>query len=107
MIFFTQIIYPSISSTAFRKPHFRNYWFERFYLLSGSLQYMNCLFSKINIPHCIYLVLLALQSLYFEKEFTELHDVSAMDTVDRSLVILLLCPILYGELSFEVSCFMQ
>ena len=104
MIFFTQIIYPSISSTAFRKAHFRNYWLERFHLLSGSLHCMNCLFSKINIPHCIYLALLALQYLYFVTEFTELHDASAMDTLEYSLVILLLCHIMNGELSFEVSC---
>ena len=104
MIFFTQIIYPSISSTAFRKDHFRNYWLERFHLFSGTLHCMNCLFSKINIPHCIYLALLVLQYLYFITEFTELHDASSMDTVERSLVILLLCPIMNGELSFEVSC---
>ena len=48
---------------------------------------MNCLFSKINIPHCIYLALLALQYLYFVTEFTELHDASAMDTLEYSLVI--------------------
>ena len=60
--------------------------------------------SKINIPHCIYLALLVLQYLYFITEFTELHDASSMDTVERSLVILLLCPIMNGELSFEVSC---
>ena len=65
---------------------------------------MNCLFSKINIPHCIYLALLVLQYLYFVTEFTELHDASSMDTLVNSLVILVLCPIMNGELSFEVSC---